>query len=98
VGHNLVAGDTMAIGNGEFCTKHTALAAYLYAEGFNLLDVIIENHPYRSNQTIATFVFEDGKQLEECVKLFQVSKAIGNLVLFWEAYRKMIRMTKVGKL
>ena len=76
----------------QFPTKSTALAAYLYMEGFRLLDVIIEGFP-------TIFIFEDDdKQLPECVHKFQIAKAEGNLVLFFEAYRKCLKMTKVGKL
>lgn len=91
----------MAIDNkqdGDFSTRNTALAAYLYYEGFTLLDVEINEHPYNPNYTIATFVFDSSGKLLECARLFQVAKAEGNLVLFHEAYRKCLKMTKMGKL
>lgn len=78
-------------GDNRYHTKNTALSAYLYMEGFPLLDVNIIDFP-------TVFIFEDSKQLQECVHLFQVAKAEGNLVLFFEAYRKCLKMTKVGKL
>jgi len=83
----------MAIENqdGNFSTKNTSLAAYLYMEGFELLDVLNESFP-------TVFIFETNNLLPECVKKFQVAKAEGNLVLYFEAYRKCLRMTKVGKL
>jgi len=83
----------MAIENqdGQFSTKNTSLAAYLYMEGFTLLDVHNEQFP-------TIFVFETSELLPECVRNFQVAKAEGNLVLYFEAYRKCLRMTKVGKL
>ena len=91
----------MAIENidKKFSTKNTSLAAYLYMEGFELLDVQINSNSsdYGYN-TVATFVFESNDTLPGCVKKFQVAKAEGNLVLYFEAYRKCLRMTKVGKL
>jgi len=76
----------------QFPTKNTALAAYLYMEGFCLLDVVIDSFP-------TIFIFENNsEQLLEHVHKFQIAKAEGNLVLFFEAYRKCLRMTKVGKL
>jgi len=83
----------MAIGNtdGKYSTKNTSLAAYLYMEGFSLLDVLNEGFP-------TIFVFESNSSLPDCVRNFQIGKAEGNLVLYFEAYRKCLRMTKVGKL
>ena len=83
--------------NGKFSTKNTSLAAYLYMEGFELLDVLFESNQGSYN-TVAVFVFESNSLLSELVKKFQVAKAEGNLVLYFEAYRKCLRMTKVGKL
>jgi len=91
----------MAISNkydGHFSTRYTALAAYLYYEGFTLIDVEIDEHPTNPKYTIATFVFELSDELLKCEESFQVAKAEGNLVLFHEAYRKMLKMVKVGKL
>ena len=84
--------------DGTFPTKNTSLAAYLYMEGFELLDVQINNSNEHSYQTIATFIFESNSLLLDCAKKFQMSKAEGNLALYYEAYRKCLRMTKVGKL
>ena len=86
--------------NGQFSTKNTSLAAYLYMEGFELLDVQISGSNYNdyNARTVATFIFESNNLLPECVKKFQIAKAEGNLVLYFEAYRKCLRMTKVGKL
>jgi len=81
----------MADVDGQFSTKNTSLAAYLYMEGFTLLDVLNEAFP-------TVFVFETNSLLSECVHKFQIAKAEGNLVLYFEAYRKCLRMTKVGKL
>jgi len=77
--------------DGQFSTKNTSLAAYLYMEGFTLLDVLNEDFP-------TVFIFESDKTLLDCVRKFQVAKVEGNLVLYFEAYRKCLRMTKVGKL
>lgn len=77
--------------DGRFSTKNTSLAAYLYMEGFTLLDVDNSNFP-------TIFIFETSSLLPECVHKFQIAKAEGNLVLYFEAYRKCLKMTKVGKL
>ena len=77
--------------DGNYSTKETALAAYLYMEGFQLVDVDIDKFP-------STFIFSSSEQLLDCVRLFQVCKAEGNLGQYFEAYRKCLKMTKVGKL
>ena len=77
--------------NGQFSTKDTSLAAYLYTEGFELLDVNIDGFP-------SVFIFENNGRLLQCVHDFQIGKAITNASLYHEAYRKCLRMTKVGKL
>lgn len=77
--------------DGQYSTKNTSLAAYLYMEGFVLLDVDTDNFP-------SIFIFESSDLLLERVHIFQIAKAEGNLVLYFEAYRKCLRMTKVGKL
>ena len=82
--------------DGKYSTKTTSLAAYLLTEGFDLTDVSIE-HIDGGYKTVATFVFESNNELLSCVKQFQIGRAEGNLVLFFESYRKCLRMTKVGK-
>jgi len=77
--------------DGNFSTKDTSLAAYLYTEGFELLDVIIEGFP-------SVFIFENNSRLLQCVHDFQIGRAMTNASLYHEAYRKCLRMTKVGKL
>ena len=75
----------------HYTTRNTSLAACLYMKGFYLIDVDITN-------SMSIFVFEKTKQLLECAKLFQISEAEGNLSHYFEAYRKCLMMTKVGKL
>lgn len=77
--------------DGNYSTKSTALAAYLYMEGFQLIDVETDGFP-------SLFVFESSKQLLQCAHNFQIAKVEGNLVVFFEAYRKCLRMIRVGKL
>jgi CBS domain containing-hemolysin-like protein len=83
--------------DNNFSTKNTSLAAYLYMEGFELLDVHLETGQ-TGYRTIATFIFESNNKLPDCVHKFQIAKAEGNLVLYFEAYKKCLRMTKLGKL
>lgn len=77
--------------NHHFKTTNSSLAAYLYMLGYPIIDVINESWP-------TTFVFKKDNRLNEYRKLFQTAKAEGNLVLYYDAYRKIIRMTKQGKL
>ena len=83
----------MAIRNGNFTTRNTALAAYLRITGFNLLDV-----DPSTLDAPALFYFEKNTRLEEYEHLWQMRQAIGNLNDYWESYRLCLRMVKVGKL
>jgi hypothetical protein len=83
----------MAIKNGNFTTRNTALAAYLRITGFTLLDV----EPTMFDAP-ASFYFESNPRIEEYAHLWQMRKAIGNLNDYWESYRLCLRMVKVGKL
>jgi len=76
--------------DGRFETRNSSLAAYLYMEGFDLLDVNIRNFP-------SIFIFVDSASLQECVHKFQVAKAEGNLVLYYNAYRRCLKMARRGK-
>lgn len=77
--------------DGIYETKNTPLAAYLYMLGYPLLDVNISKFP-------SVFIFENSVSLTNCTRDWQVARAEGNLVLFYEAYRKCLKMTHVGKL
>ena len=79
--------------NGCYTTRNTALAAYLRIEGFVLLDV----EPTKDNIP-AAFIFQDTPKIVECERLWQLSKAEGNLCDFWESYRLCLKMVRVGKL
>ena len=83
----------MAIGNGHFETRNTALAAYLRIEGFRLLDVEPSD-----GSAPAVFFFEQDSQIAEAEHLWQLGQAVGNLCDFWESYRLCLRMVKIGKL
>lgn len=77
--------------NGTYETKNTSLAAFLYMQGYPLLDVVATGFP-------TIFIFESSITLLNDVREFQVSRAVGNLAQFYEAYRKCLKMTKIGKL
>lgn len=74
-----------------FETKDTSLAAFLYTIGFQLEEVKTEKFP-----SVFLFIFDNG--IEEKAYEFQVGKAIVNAKLYHEAYRKCLKMTRVGKL
>jgi len=78
--------------DGTFLTKETALAAYLYTEGFELIDVIVNKFEP------SIFLFEDSSQLQIKAKDFRAFKAIVNAHQYYEAYRKCLVMVKHGKI
>lgn len=81
----------MAIGHNdtEYRTSETPLAAYLMSEGFILLDV---EHNDRS-----VFIFKnDTPKLQETVRLYQSGQAKGNIAVFFNAYKRLLRRIKEG--
>lgn len=71
-----------------FTTRDTALAAWLYSQGFDLLGVERED-------SASSFHFDNTTQaLRESVRLFQAGKAEGNILIFYRAYKKMLRHAK----
>lgn len=80
----------------EYRTPHTALAAYLLTEGFSLLEVATEPHPYKQHNGDAVFVFEANPQLLSCSRKWQIGKAEGNLSIFYDNYRKLVKRAKVA--
>ena len=80
---------TIENSDGEYySTTDTALAAWLYSQGFELLDVKTESFP-------SIFVFKNSSpQLTDLVRDYQCGKAEGNISVFYRAYKKLLRMIK----
>ncbi len=76
-----------------YSTNNSALSAYLLIEGYTLLDVEV-NHDRRLP---SIFIFENSNDLQKSVAVFISLKATGNINDFYEAYRKCLRMARVGK-
>jgi len=73
-----------------YSTTDTALAAWLYSQGFELTDVDSSNFP-------SVFYFENSNpKLQQTVHDFQCGKAEGNVIVFFRAYKKLLSMIKVG--
>lgn len=74
----------------SFGTKDTALAAYLYSEGFSLSSI-------DSNSFPAVFYFENtNNELKDFVRSYQTGKATGNIALFFRAYKILLSKIKNG--
>lgn len=78
----------------DYRTPNTALAAYLFSEGFTLLEVTAEPHPH--NGYDAVFVFEDDPKIVECVHKWEILQAVGNLNIFYINYRKFVGKAKTA--
>lgn len=71
-----------------FSTPNTALAAWLYSQGFDLLEIDNTNFP-------TVFHFEDSsKALHSAVRDFQVGRAEGDIVAFYRAYKVLLDKIK----
>ena len=72
----------------EFITQNTALAAYLKTEGFALLDTLTEQYPM-------SFIFEDCPELRDCIHLWQLGTAAGNICQFFYNYRGLVKRVHI---
>lgn len=71
-----------------YSTSDTALAAWLYANGFELLEVDSSKFP-------SVFLFDDSSpKLSELAHDFQRGKANGNITVFHRAYKLMLSKIK----
>jgi hypothetical protein len=79
----------MVIPRDAFKTSDTALAAYLISEGFNTPDIEY------SNGTRAYFIFtKENNDITKYVGDFDTARAVGNIVLFFNAYQTLLRRIK----
>jgi len=77
--------------NDCYLTTDTALAAWLYTQGFELVDIKTESFP-------SVFYFENSNsKLTESVRIFQRGEAEGNILTFFRAYRRLVGMIKTRK-
>ena len=75
--------------NNTFKTSDTALAAYLISEGINSPDI------EQTSGIRAYFIFtKDNPQIEQYISNFDSARAIGNIVLFFNAYQTLLRRIK----
>lgn len=73
-----------------YSTSDTALAAWLYASGFELQDVDNSEFP-------AVFHFENSSQkLPQLIHDFQMGEAVGNIAAFFRAYKILLSKVKAG--
>jgi len=73
----------------SFKTSDTALAAYLISEGMGTPEIEY------SNGVRAYFIFSKEKQdIDLFVGKFDTARAVGNIVLFFNAYQSLLRRIK----
>ncbi len=77
----------MVMAQGDnFRTSDTALAAYLVSEGLETPEIEF------TNGTRAYFLFKrDNQKLDKYIADFDTARAIGNVVLFFNAYQVLLR-------
>lgn len=80
--------------NNHFRTSDTPLAAYLISEGFTLIEIDYETDPKRAFMHFALETPGTLKDIETKRQDFYSCKAVGNIVMFDEARRKLARMIR----
>ena len=81
--------DTQLYSDNHYSTSDTALSAWLYSQGFLLVDILNESFP-------SIFIFEKSGDLESYVRLWQTGKAEGNCCSYENARRKLLHIVKTG--
>lgn len=71
-------------------TSSTALAAYLISEGFPMVLLSFDENK-------ALFTFEDGNPLDEHIRNFELLQAIGNIPVFYNTYRSLLKQIHLFK-
>ena len=71
-----------------FTTQNTALAAYLQTQGFELIEMTLEQSP-------VSFTFEACKELQDEVRQWDMGRAAGNICVFFANYRSLIKKIKL---
>jgi len=77
--------------NGVFSTSDTALAAYLYSIGRELLQVKKEE-----TATVFLFSFSEVSPISPQVFAFETGTATGNINAFYKTYKKLLFKVKNG--
>ena len=69
----------------------TAQAAYLISEGFDAPDILFDCNR-------ASFVFTDSNHtIDKYISDYDTGRAVGNIVLFFNAYSSLLRRIKDGR-
>lgn len=69
----------------------TAQAAYLISEGFDAPDISFDGNR-------ASFIFTDlNHTIDRYVSDYDTGRAVGNIVLFFNAYQALLRRIKEGR-
>lgn len=79
--------------NHNFRTSDTSLAAYLRSEGYTLRDIDYSNEK-RAVLVFALETPETLKEIDEKCRNFYSAKAMGNIAMYHDAYRKLARMIR----
>lgn len=77
--------------NNIYRTTFTPLAAWLITEGFKLLDV-----DFSDPQSVVFLFKNDTQALEQAVMDYKTARAVGNINLFYENYRKLLAKISLG--
>ena len=72
-------------------TANTALLAYLDSEGFKDWDMVREN-----GSQVKYVLNYTPQKLEPFIRDFKMARAQGNIVLFYESYKRILSQIKTG--
>lgn len=84
-----------AIGENEYATTETPLAAFLLLEGYTLRMITYKDKPNRISPQ-ATFIFGKGEFFDDRIRLYNIGQADVNLAAYEHTKSSLINRIKRG--
>jgi hypothetical protein len=75
--------------NDTFKTSNTALAAYLISEGIESPEI-----EYNTDKRVFFIFQRNTPKIDELISKFDTARAVGNIVLFFNAYQNLLHRIK----
>jgi len=83
----------MTTPNGDtYPTADTSLAAWLYSQGYQIIETKRDKVPLKLGGKPTIFVFEKSESILEHIRQWQVGEAVGNCYQYEQSFRALINL------
>jgi hypothetical protein len=73
-------------------TTDTSLAAWLYSQGYQLIDSKRDAIPLKHGGKPTVFFFEKNAKIDEHIRQWQIGEAVGNCCLYEQAKKTLLNI------